>query len=227
MKTKTRLLPLWLFVAAALAVLIPALPAHAQNEPGKTLPETAAPKKLPSAAPAQTAPTKPAPAAVAPVKAVPVESAATPALPPDRASAYYHLALASSYENEAVEMGRPEYAAFAIEEYKKALNADPGSPQLNNGLAELYFRTGRAREAEVTVRALLKNTPDDIEAHKLLGRIYLRQLGEGQGAATAASPSGNTLDMAIAEFEKIVALQPNNVEERMVLGQLYTIKHDA
>ena len=212
MKPKTCLLPLWLSVAAALAVLLPALPARAQNEPGKTLPETSAPTKLAPAAPVQAAPAK---------------AAETAPQPPDRASAYYHLALASSYEDEAVEMGRPEYAAFAIEEYKKALNADPGSPQLNDGLADLYFRTGRAREAEVTARALLKSTPDDIEAHKLLGRIYLRQLGEGQTAAPSASPSGNTLDQAIAEFEKIVSLQPKNIEERMVLGQLYTIKHDA
>src|SRR5208337_1870060 len=30
-----------------------------------------------------------------------------------------------------------------------------------------------------------------------------------------------------AEYEKIVALQPKSVEDRMVLGQLYTVKHDA
>jgi len=226
MKPKICLLPLWLMIAAALALLLTALPVCAQNEPGRTLPETAAPKKLPSATPAPTAPTKPALPA-APAKAAPAESAATPAQPPDRASAYYHLALASSFEDEAIEMGRPEYATFAIEEYKKALNADPGSPQLNDGLAELYFRTGRVHEAEVTARALLKQVPDDIEAHKLLGRIYLRQLGEGQSAVPSASPSVNVLDLAIAEFEKIVSLQPKNIEERMVLGQLYTIKHDA
>ena len=222
MKPKTSLLPLWLSIAAALAVLLPALPVRAQTEPGKTLPETAAP--------AQTAPAKPAPAkaaATAPAKAAPAESAVTAPQQPDRASAYYHLALASSYEDEAVELGRPEYVAFAIEEYKKALNADPGSPQLNDGLADLYFRTGHAHEAEVTIRVMLKNTPDDIEAHKLLGRIYLRQLGEGQSAASSTLPSENVLDLAIAEFEKIVALLPRNVEERMVLGQLYTIKHDA
>jgi len=34
--------------------------------------------------------------------------------------------------------------------------------------------------------------------------------------------TGNVLDLAIAEFEKIVALQPKSVEDRMVLGQLYT-----
>ena len=33
------------------------------------------------------------------------------------------------------------------------------------------------------------------------------------------------LDQAIAEFQKIVALQPKSVEDHMVLGQLYTVKH--
>ena len=222
MKFKSCLPPLWLTFAVALTVLLPAMPIRAQNEPGRPLPETAPPKNSPAAAPVQAGP-----AAAAPAKAAQAESAGTAAQPTDRASAYYHLALASIDEDEAVELGRPEYAAFAIEEYKKALNADPASPQLNNGLADLYFRTGHAREAEVTARALLKNAPDDIEAHKLLGRIYLRQLGEGQSAVSSSSASGDALELAIAEFEKIVALLPKSVEDRMVLGQLYTVKHDA
>ena len=34
------------------------------------------------------------------------------------------------------------------------------------------------------------------------------------------------LDKAIVEFEKIVAQEPKSVEDHMVLGQLYTVKHD-
>jgi tetratricopeptide (TPR) repeat protein len=149
----------------------------------------------------------------------------TPAPVPDRSQAYFHAALANLYEEEAVNSGRPEFVQHAIEEYKAAINADPASTQLYDGLAELYFRTGRAREAESTARELLKTSPDDVDAHKLLGRIYLRQLGEQQNAPSSASPSGNALDLAIAEFEKIVALQPKSVEDHMVLGQLYTVKH--
>jgi tetratricopeptide (TPR) repeat protein len=86
---------------------------------------------------------------------------------------------------------------------------------------------GHEHDAEVTAKQLLKTSPDDIDAHKLLGRIYLRRLGEGQNAATPSSNSANVLNQAIAEYEKIVALQPRSVEDRMVLGQLYTVKHDA
>lgn len=145
----------------------------------------------------------------------------------DRSSSYYHVAMASIYEDQATAEGKPEYVNRAIEEYKSALNADPSSPQLNDALADLYFRIGKAREAEATARALLKTSPDDVSAHKLLGRIYLRQLGEGENAGASASTTGKILDQAIAEFEKIVALTPNSVDDRMVLGQLYTVKHDS
>lgn len=139
--------------------------------------------------------------------------------------AYYHASLASMYEDDAISEGRPDQITHAIEEYKLALDADPDSPQLNDELADLYFRTGRAHDAEMTAKNLLKVSPNDVDAHKLLGRIYLRELGEGENGVSSASPSGNVLDQAIAEFEKIVALQPRSVEDRMVLGQLYTVKH--
>jgi tetratricopeptide (TPR) repeat protein len=217
MKTKRSLSPSWLKFAAASLVLLSAVYAYGQAEPGGSLPESAAPHKSPAGGSA--------PAAA--VQVAPVETAATTAKPPDRALAYYHLAMANSYEEDAAALGRPELATQAIEEYKLALNADPSSPQLNDGLADLYLRAGRVHEAEATARGLLKGLPDDIEAHKLLGKIYLRQLSDASNAVSSSSPSGNVLDLAIAEFEKIVALQPTSVEDRMVLGQLYTVKHDG
>ncbi len=182
-------------------------------------PEQGAPAKGPIASPIRIAPAITSPDEGA-------KSADSAAPPPERAQAYYHLALASIYEEQAVAEDHSEYVNRAIEEYKLALDADPASLQLSNGLADLYFRTEHTREAESTVRELLKSAPENIEAHRLLGRIYLRQLSEGQNAPSSSSPAGNVLDQAIAEFEKIVALRPNSVEDRMVLGQLYTVKHD-
>jgi tetratricopeptide (TPR) repeat protein len=227
MTRNIRLSPLWLVLAAAIAFVLPARPACAQTTPVQIVPGSTAPDKPETAAPAKGNPAKAptaSPIQIAPAKAA--DSATRDMEEPNRAQAYYHMALASGYEDQAISDGRPELATRAIEEYKLALNADPGSPQLNLALANLYFRVGRTREAESTARGLLKSAPDDIEAHKLLGRIYLRALGEGQNAPPASSPTGNVLNLAIKEFEKIVALQPKNVENRMVLGQLYTIKHD-
>lgn len=159
----------------------------------------------------------------------PQNTAAAPAdsQKPNRSQAYFHAALAQMYEEQAVNSGRPEFVQHAVEEYKAAINADPNSHELYDGLADLYFRTGRARDAESTEKEVLKNHPNDVDAHKLLGRIYLRQLGEQQNAVSSSSPSGNALDQAIGEFEKIIALQPNSVEDHMVLGQLYTVKHQS
>lgn len=160
-------------------------------------------------------------------KPAPDASTATQAAPAsDRAQSYFHAAMAGVYEEQAINTGRPEFVAHAIEEYKLALAADPDSAQLNDALADLYFRVGRVREAESTARNLLKTKPDDVGAHELLGRLYLRQLSSAQNSVSSTSPAGNVLDQAIAEYEKVVALKPNSVEDHMVLGQLYGVKHD-
>ena len=202
MRTKHLLPPTWLSLAAACSLLAPSLTAAAQSTPAQSVPagtSQAASPKLGEDAIAQSS---------------------------SRAKAYYHAALADIYEEEAVNSGQTEYVTHAIEEYKDALNADPGSARLSDALADLYFRTpGHLHEAESTARGLLKTSPDDVDAHKILGRIYLRQLSEAQNSVSSSSPSGNSLDQAIAEYEKIVSLEPKDVEDRMVLGQLYTVKH--
>jgi tetratricopeptide (TPR) repeat protein len=203
-------------LAAAILLSLPLVHVCAQTAPASGT----------SAAPAQAVPAAPTQPQIASNQGAPDQGTpAAAATAPNRAQAYYHLALAAMYEDDAISDGHSEAVNRAIEEYKLALNADPNSAELNDGLADLYFRTGRVHDAEVTARALLKNSPDDVEGHKLLGRIYLRQLGEGENGATAASASDTVIDQAIAEFEKIVALQPKSVEDHMVLGQLYSVKH--
>jgi tetratricopeptide (TPR) repeat protein len=161
--------------------------------------------------------------------ASPVTAQSTPPAPaaadqtPDRAAAYYHYALAHNYEEMATAYGRSEYATRAVEEYKLALNADPTSQFLNNGLAELYFKTNRIKDAIVAAQDLLKKDPNNLDAHKLLGRIYLRSLGDGE----AGGPSGQVLQLAIAEYVKIVDLEPKSIEDRLLLGQLYSVSHDS
>lgn len=139
----------------------------------------------------------------------------------NRAEAYYHDALAAIYEDDALNQGRPDDVTRAIEEYKYALNDDPGSDELQNGLASLYFRSGRVHDAQTTLQTLLKNSPDNIPANKMLGRIYLRQLGEQDMSSTTGS--NDLLKQTIAQFEKIVSLEPRNVDDHMILGQLYTV----
>lgn len=145
---------------------------------------------------------------------------ATPAA--DHAASYYHYGLAHLYEDMAVNAGRPDYATQAVEEYKLALNADPDSPMLQNGLADLYFKIGRIREAVTAAKDQVSRNPNDIEAHKLLGKVYLRSLGDAQNQQSA-----EMLQLALTEYETLAKLEPNEVENHLLLGQLYGLNHDS
>jgi tetratricopeptide (TPR) repeat protein len=141
---------------------------------------------------------------------------------PDHAAAYYHYGLAHLYEDLAVNAGRSDYATQAVEEYKLALTADPNSPMLQDGLADLYFKIGRIREAVTAAQEQINRNPDDVDAHTLLGKVYLRSLGDMQ-----SPQSGQMLQLAITEYEKLAELKPNDVEIRLLLGQLYGFNHDS
>jgi len=138
-----------------------------------------------------------------------------------RSSAYYHYGLAHLYEEMAVNAGRPEYATQAVEEYKLALDADPNSVLLQDGLADLYFRIGRIKDAVSVAQDQVKKNPDDVDAHTLLGQVYLRTLGDMQGAQ-----AGEMLQLAITEYETIARLKPNDLETKLLLGQLYALDND-
>jgi tetratricopeptide (TPR) repeat protein len=148
--------------------------------------------------------------------------ATTTAGVPDHAASYYHYGLAHLYEDMAVNAGRPDYATQAVEEYKLALAADPDSQMLQDGLADLYFKIGRIREAVTVAKDQVAKNPDDVDAHTLLGKVYLRSLGDMQTAQ-----SGQMLQLAIKEYEKLAELKPNDVETHLLLGQLYGFNHDS
>src|SRR6202034_2662061 len=139
-------------------------------------------------------------AAPAPPPRTPATGAATGQSAADtaRSNAYYHYGLAHLYEEMAVNAGRPDYANQAVEEYKYALDADPNSELLQDGLADLYFKIGRIKDAVSAAQDQIKRTPNDVQAHTLLGQIYLRSLSDTQGAQ-----SGTMLQLAITEYETI------------------------
>jgi tetratricopeptide (TPR) repeat protein len=141
---------------------------------------------------------------------------------PDRAAAYYHFALAHMYEEQVATYGRSELANKAIEEYRAAIDADPTSAYLTSGLAELYAKTGRIRDAVVEAQDIIKRNPNNLEARRLLGRIYLRSLGDMQ----AGSGSESVLKLAIEQYEQIVRLQPDSMDDHLLLGRLYRLNND-
>src|SRR5438067_2758735 len=152
-----------MMIFRALILLLLASFVLAQSQPAAK-PAEASPKSATQAASAKT----------------PAETTSAPVNKPDRAAAYYHYALAHSYEEMVSLYGLSEYASKAIEEYKLAIQNDPTSDYLNSGLAELYAKTNRIRDAVLEAQSILERDPGNLEARKLLGRIYLRSLGDMQ-----------------------------------------------
>ena len=141
----------------------------------------------------------------------------------DHAAAYYHYALAHMYEEQVTVYGRSELANKAMDEYRLAIEADPSSEFLTAGLAELYVKTGRIRDAVLQAQDIIKRDPSNLEAHKLLGRIYLRSLGDMPGNGNG---SDNVLKLAIEQYEQIVKIEPKNVDDHLLLGRLYRLNND-
>ncbi|MGH9530337.1 MAG: tetratricopeptide repeat protein [Terriglobales bacterium] len=149
----------------------------------------------------------------------PKPAAAEPPHKVDRAASYYHYAMAHMYEDQWSVYARSDLASKAIDEYRLAIEADPSSEYLNAGLAELYAKTGRIRDAVQEAQDILKRDPNNLEAHKLLGRIYLRSLGDMQ----SGTGSDNVLKAAIDQYEQIVKIEPDNADDHLLLGRLYQL----
>ncbi len=140
----------------------------------------------------------------------------------DKAAAYYHYAMAHVYEEQMAMYARSELANKAIEEYRLAIEADPTSEYLTSALAELYAKTGRIRDAVLEAQDILKRDPNNLEAHKLLGRIYLRSLGDVQ----SGQGSQSVLKLAIEQYEQIIKIEPDSVDNHLLLGRLYRLNND-
>ena len=160
-------------------------------------------------------------------QSTPAPADSKPAIQPaphkaDRAAAYYHYSLAHMYEEQVAVYGRSDLASKAIEEYRAAIEADPTSEYLTAGLAELYAKTGRIRDAVVEAQDIIKRDPSNLAARKLLGSIYLRSLGDVQ----SGHGSDNILKLATEQYEQIIKLEPNNVDNHLLLGRLYRLSND-
>src|SRR5579863_4626251 len=141
----------------------------------------------------------------------------------DHAASYYHYSLAHMYEEMVTAYGRSDLATKATEEYRLAIEADPSSEFLTSALAELYVKTGRIADAVREAQDIIKRDPKNLEAHKLLGRIYLRSLGDMPGG----NGSSNILRLAIDQYEQITKLDPSSVDDHLLLGRLYRLNRKS
>ncbi len=94
----------------------------------------------------------------------------------------------------------------AIKEYEKALSFDSQSPYLKTELISLYIERGEMQEAIILSKEYLTEHPNNVNAHLLLGGLYL-----------------NIKDYknAIEEYEKVIQMDPANTQSRLYLGTIY------
>jgi tetratricopeptide (TPR) repeat protein len=208
-------------VSALALLVVGAMGAFAQDAPATRAPTTILKPSAPDTdAPEQAAPDKSAEAP--PVKDDAAKPVASAAKAPDKSAAYYHFMMAHMYEEMVSVYGRSDYANKAIEEFRAAIENDPTSDYLNAGLAELYAKTGRIRDAVLEAQDILKRDGNNLEARRLLGQIYLRSLGDMQ----SGTQSQEILKLAIEQYEQIVKLDPKSVEDHLLLGRLYRLNNE-
>jgi len=143
--------------------------------------------------------------------------------PADHAAAYYHYSLGHMYADLASINGSPEYIRKAIENYKLAIKDDPQTPMLSEELSELYIQTGRLREAQSDAEEALKANPNDVNAHRMLGRIFTRQIGDTQEHKIDES----MLKKSIEEYKKITQLDPKDTDSWLMLGRLEKVAQNS
>ncbi|MEO8096564.1 MAG: tetratricopeptide repeat protein [Acidobacteriota bacterium] len=135
----------------------------------------------------------------------------------DRAAAYYNYTLAHLYANQAAESANGgEYVNQAITAYKAAIQADPRSGVLAEELSDFYISFNRLTQARTEAEEAIKKNPNDIAAHRLLARIYVRQITAGQGQQVDAA----MLRRAIDEYQKVTDLDPRDASSLVFLGRL-------
>jgi tetratricopeptide (TPR) repeat protein len=149
---------------------------------------------------------------------------ATPPASTDKAGAYYNFAMGRLYAELAGAYGnRGEYVNKSIEHYRQALKLDPGAGVVFEELADVLIQTGRLRDAITEAEELLRQKPDNIDARRMLGRIYTRMIGDTQQGKI----SETMLKNAIEQYQKITQADPKDVESWVILGRLYRVSRDT
>jgi tetratricopeptide (TPR) repeat protein len=146
------------------------------------------------------------------------------AAPSEKGTAYYDFAMGHLYAELASAYGnRGEYLNKAIEFYKDALKLDPSATFLSEELTDLYIQSGQLSRAVTEAEDLIKQNPDNLEARRVLARIYIKLIGDPQTGKT----DDNMLRKSIEQFKVIVDKDKNDQESRLILARLYNWAHNS
>jgi tetratricopeptide (TPR) repeat protein len=113
---------------------------------------------------------------------------------------------------------KPDYLSKAIQHYQEALKLDPSASIIFEELTDLYIQTNHLRDAITQAEDLLKQNPDNLDARRMLAKIYFRMIPTNTQDGRI---NEDYLKKAIEQYEKITAKEPKDAESWVVLGRLY------
>ena len=143
---------------------------------------------------------------------------ATTNAPDDKAGAYYNFAMGRLYAELAAAEGNRDYANQAIQHYQEALKLDPWPSIIFEELTDLYIQTNRLADAVALAEDMLKQNPNNLDARRMLGRIYLRL---ASGNTQQGRIDESFLRKAIEQYQKVTAKDPKDADSWVMLGRLY------
>src|SRR5438309_3331352 len=86
----------------------------------------------------------------------------------------------------------------------------------------MYWKAQRIHDAVAEAQGILKRDPDNVQSRRLLGRIYLRSLGD----VSSSNGQPETVNRAIEQYREINRLDPSDAESALWLARLYRLKNE-
>lgn len=143
--------------------------------------------------------------------------------PDTKAGAYYNFAMGRVYAELAQAYGnKPDYLTKAIQHYQEALKLDPGASLVFEELTDLYIQTNHLRDAITQAEEMLKVNPDNIDARRMLGRIYMKMISTADNRINE-----EYLRKAIEQLQKVTEKDPKDADSWVALGRLYRVSSNS
>jgi tetratricopeptide (TPR) repeat protein len=142
----------------------------------------------------------------------------------DKAAAYFNFSMAHYYGELAAAYGnRGDYYKQAIEYYKQAVKLDPTATFLLEELTDLYVQGNQLKSAIAEAESLLKQNPENLQARRMLGRIYTRSIGDSQQGKI----NEEMVKKSIEQYQIITQKDPSDVESWLTLGRLQRVSQNS
>ncbi|MGH9738351.1 MAG: tetratricopeptide repeat protein [Candidatus Acidiferrales bacterium] len=134
-----------------------------------------------------------------------------------QADLYYDVMMGHLDELRFESSGSADAADQSIAYYKKALDIAPHASVILERLAEVDAESQHMADAITEAQASLQSDPGNVDAHRLLARIYVRALSD----QSVGAAQQEDLTKAVQQFEAVLQLSPNDKYSALWLARLY------